>query len=228
MNPRLLLAACPIVLAACGGGGSVPGSPPPTTFNVAAGLTNLLTTTANWTVSGVGSDGNNYAATIDMAPGLPAAYPLSATGTIGRTSVQSLSLSVNGTVAATSTTTAYFPDNIALPIGFRHDDGTCSTVIQSSAPPSNATVGASGALLTMNDLVGCAGSPATTGSTETSWSVEADGAVAYLCLKSKVRVTGSADVDTDEQCLEIDATGRLGTRAKIRVNVQGLSLEMKR
>ena len=45
-----------------------------------ASFDNLLTTTASWSVSGRGSDGRDYTATVSVAPGARATYPLSSSG----------------------------------------------------------------------------------------------------------------------------------------------------
>jgi hypothetical protein len=231
---RLFLATlgCAGLLTACGGGGtSGPiAVPPDARFDAGAALAQLLTTSGSWAVSGRGSDGLDYSATLAVAPGARAAYPLSPSGVVGRTSVQRSTITVPGSGTIASTSTVYFPDAVALPEGFAYDDGSCSTVEAGSTPSSIATVGSEGLMLSTQEFDGC--TPATAsfvGTTEVRWSVQAVSGVPYFCLTTTYydepgRVP---DGSSDDTCFEIDAAGRLGARAIVRLRLPGLTLEMR-
>lgn len=229
---RLAAAAALALLAACGGGGnSGPiGTPPDARYDAAAALAQLLTTTRSWTVSGRGSDGRDYTATLSVAPGARAAYPMSANGVVGRTSVQRAELRTPGIDPIASTTTTYLPDAVALPEGFAYDDGSCSTVSSGRLPSASAAVGSSDLMLGTLEFDGCTRDVSiVVAQTEVRWSVEAVAGVPYFCLTTTYfdepgRVP---DGSSDATCFEVDILGRLGARAIVRVNGPGFTLEMR-
>lgn len=220
-----------VLLSACGGGGGDDTTvPPDARFDTGTALVQLLTASGSWAVTGRGSDGQTYSATLSVAPGARAAYPLSPFGTVGRTSVQRSTLTVPGVGPVASTSTVYIPDGAALPQGFAYDDGSCSTVEFGRTPPSSAALGSEDLLLSTLEFDGC--TPATAsfvGTTEVRWSVEAVSGVPYLCLTTTYydepgRVP---DGSSDATCFEIDTAGRLGTRAIVRLRLPGFTLEMR-
>lgn len=229
---RLAAAAALTLLAACGGGGnSGPiGAPPDARYDAATALAQLLTTTGSWTVSGRGSDGRDYSVTLSVAPGARAAYPMSAAGIVGRTSVQRLELRTTGSAPLTSTVTVYLPDAVALPEGFAYDDGSCSTVSAGRTPSSSAAVGSGDLMLNTLEFDGCTRDVSiVVAQTEVRWSVEAVAGVPYFCLTTTYfdepgRVP---DGSSDATCVEVDAQGRLGARAIVRLNAPGFTLEMR-
>lgn len=215
-----------LLTAACGGGGV--GGTPFGGVDVAAALDNLLTTTASWSVSGRGSDGRDYTATVSVAPGARGTYPLSGSGREGTTSVQSVTLRLVGVGEFSGTTTVYRPDGLLLPEGFRDDDGSCRTVTSGDAPPRAAALGATGPLLVTNDFDSCGVLPLLIGTSTTAWSVEVDNGVTYFCLTTTERDVTAQPVATEADCVEVAADGKLGTRALIRINEPGgLSLVMR-
>lgn len=221
-----------VLLTACGGGGTSDpiAVPPDARFDTAAALSQLLTTSGSWSVTGRGSDGLDYSATLSVTPGARAAYPLSPFGVVGRTSVQRSTLTMPGSGTIASTSTVYFPDAVALPEGFAYDDGSCSTVEAGSTPSSSATVGSEGLMLSTLEFDACTPASASfVGTTEVRWSVEAVAGVPYFCLTTTYydepgRVP---DGSSDATCFEIDTAGRLGTRAIVRLRLPGFTLEMR-
>jgi hypothetical protein len=231
MSVRILtsaaLAATAMLLAACGGGGD--SGPPPfgTAYDGARAFENLLTGTASWTVTGRGSDGRDYQATLGVAPGARGAYPLTPAA-VGRSSVQTTSLRQIGGATASTTRTLYFPDAVALPNGIRNDDGSCSSVTSSQLPSAQAGIGTGGALLATTDHATCAGSPPPArGSSSVDWSIESHGNAGFFCLTSTSRDLVGSVLSTETDCFEIDSAGTLGPRAIVRVDVPGvIVLEM--
>ncbi len=229
---RAGLALALALLAGCGGGGNGGpiGAPPDARYDAAAALAQLLTTTRSWTVSGRGSDGRDYTMTLSVAPGARAAYPMSAFGVVGRTSVQRAELRTAGFDPIASTTVAYVPDAVALPEGFSDDSGGCSTVSAGRTPSTSAAVGSGELMLSTLDFDGCTRDVSiVVAQTEVRWSLEAVSGVPYFCLTTTYfeepgRVP---DGSSDATCFEVDAQGRLGNRAIVRVNAPGFTLELR-
>lgn len=224
-----------VVLSACGGGGvGAPATPPVSTippgatFNAQAAMTAWLTGTGRWTVRGRGSDGNDYALTFEVRPGAPAVYPLDPFRSVGRNSVQTADLSVNGVSLGSTTTTIHFPDFTILLTGIYHGaDASCSSAFAGRSAQTAAPVGASSWFASLTDLDSCIGTTNHVSNTEIGWSIEAEGATAYFCITEDVTELASGIMTRSATCIETDVAGRLGTRAKVRLNTPGLTLEMR-
>jgi len=219
------------LLSACGGGGDDAGAnpfiPPTDDFAVGAGWTNLLRSGGSWTVDGIGSDGAAYEATLQIAPATAAVFPLDATS-YDRTTILS-TLKRNGTSQGT-TTVEYFretDDRLAAARQAASGSQVCALSTSNALPPTAAKVGASGALAALDNYNSCTSGALVTGTTTARWSLEFERGVVLLCVASEARDTTSQLTASQEDCVEIATDGRLGTRARITIEVPNqLSLTM--
>jgi hypothetical protein len=211
-------------LAACGGGGGSSGGPPPSSasFDVNAGWRNVLTITRTWTVSGVASDGKTYTLAIGTAPGPGSTFPV--TGAAAARADVSVLLSEGGTTVNSGVNQTFFDPVTYLVVGTRNSINTpggavisCSVATSASVPPASATIGASGALDTLDELDGCLPTSAKVGTSTSTWSLETEAGINYLCLNSTVRDLNNALFATESDCLEIATNGTLGAHARITV-----------
>lgn len=216
------LATATVIVAGCGGGGGDAGIPGTTQYAVQTAWRNLLNATATWSLTGTGSDAATYR--IDLGLRRAAAAVFAVTGATGAVSEQFQRLVRNGSVLGEGTTRVFFnADTLAL-LGSDDGDGTCSVATSNTALPTTATIGASGALTSDNDLAGCSAGAAVLGSTTTTWSLEAESGFALLCQNAVLRNAAGATDGTGAQCIEIAADGSLGMRMRMRFDFSGLSL----
>ena len=225
-------------LAACGGGGSssstpagvpAPGpapAPSPATYDAQIAWTRLLSTTRAWSVAGRGSDGLDYQLSLAVEPGGASVFPVTGASAVKSTfrnrMVQQSSL-VQDVLNEQYTDTQY------RLLGSRiiSDGGTptCSkTNVIAALPPSGAAPGASGPLYAAATLSDCSPTATALGSSYHTWSVVADGSTVFLCIASSNRFIGETSDRYSETCVETDASGQLGLRARITLNLPGFSV----
>ena len=216
------LAAATLIVAGCGGGGGDAGIPGTTQFAVQSAYRNLLNATATWSLTGIGSDAAAYRIDLGLRPAAAAVFAV--TGTTGSVSEQFQRLVRNGSVLGEGTTRVYFNASTLALLGSDDGDGTCSVVTVNTALPMTATIGASGALTSANDLAACSAGAAVVGSSTTTWSLEAESGFALLCQNAVLRNAAGATDGTGAQCIEIAADGSLGARMRMRLDVGSFSL----
>jgi len=211
-----------MLLAGCGGGGGDSGVIPPTTdFNARAAWQNLLLTGGTWVVSGTGSNGAAYEATLAIAAvaGADAVFPPSG-NSYARTTITS-TLKQNGVSLGTGVN-EYFRDAGLLVQAIRGTPPgsapSCAQATASALPPTAAKVNASGALMTLNDLTSCAAGALANGTETATWSIEFERAFVFLCLNSTSRDTTNQVTSTENDCVQIVEDGTLGTRARVTIN----------
>ncbi|HJV60349.1 MAG TPA: hypothetical protein VJ743_05345 [Albitalea sp.] len=234
---RVSMWAVAALIAGCGGGGSAGSAPTPTpppppppppanAFAVNAAWRNLLSgsTTNNWTVTGTASDGSAYSFGLSSAPAPSQVFPL--TGTLYSAGditalVQIGSLGIHRTVNR-----SFYDPATFVVVGTQSTLDTnspvCSVATASVAPPTSAAMAASGAaptggpLQSFNDMNSCVQASATkTGTSVTTWSLEADGAVNLFCLNTLSKDTADTTLQLESDCFEIAQDGTLGTRARV-------------
>jgi hypothetical protein len=227
-----IVLACAALLSACGGGdddsGTSPFIPPTDEFAVLAGWQNLLTVGGTWELSGVGSDGASYEATIKIAPAAAAVFPPSGES-FARTTVLA-SVSRNGVLDSASTL-EYFRDvDLRVQAARRTIEGTvtCAQTTASALPLTVAKIPASGPLATMDNLSPCVLGGVVDGTTTITWSLEFERGIVLLCLNSEAvdLLTGQA-TGRESDCIQIATDGTLGSRARVTIVVSGLTLVMK-
>jgi len=232
MNPlsRIACVSALVALSACGGGGDAGSSlfvPPTNDFAVRAAWQNLLAGNASWSVAGVGSDGHRYEMALTLAPGPAAAFPV--TGVVASTSRATSVLKRDGSVLGTSLTESFFDAGFAL-VGLRQSSDVAATscdrpVAPAVVPPLAAKVGVSGALVSVDVLAGCSASSVLAGTAVNTWSLEFEAGATYFCVNSTDRdLLAPPTVSTESDCIEIEADGALGRRAKVRLSTAGFSL----
>lgn len=223
------LAALCLGLAACGGGGGDSGTPAqPTTVNAAAAWRNLMTLPHSWSLSGTGSDGNAYQFSITIATAGTEAFPV--TG-VSANKVNFTSVIAQGGVTIASGLVENYLDADLRVVGARTTGAgiatTCDIATSSSLLPSSATVGASGALDEMNDLPDCSSTSASTGTTVDTWEIQQNDGIVYFCVKSVDQdLDVQPTVETETDCIQVDADGNLGTRAIVTLTSPDLSITL--
>lgn len=239
MNRRhtWIVLACAALMSACGGGdgdsGVNPFIPPTDDFATLAAWQNLLTVGGTWTLTGVGSDGASYAATLQIAPAAAAAFP--PTGTVyDRTAVAS-TLNRNGTPFGSGVVEYFRAADFTVQAARSTADGIveCAQAVtptSSTLPPAAAKVTfppASGALMSLNNLNVCAPGALVDGTTTATWSLEFERGFVLLCLNSEARNLTNQVIGIENDCVEIAANGTLGTRARVTIVVSGLTLVLR-
>lgn len=215
------LAIAAAVSAGCGGGGGDAGFTG--SFAVAAARRNVLDANASYTMSGIGSDNADYTLQVTTATAGADAYPL--TGQVGVRSVDTSTLFRNGTSLGTTQTTMYLDAASYALIGARSSDGDCATVTANGVLPAGAGIGTAGVLFDATLYDGCAPGAPVAGSVLADWSIEALDGIAFFCATAQQRDAAGNVIGTESDCIEIDAAGTLGGRARFTVVVpNGLSL----
>ena len=233
------LVAVAVALTACGGGGgsgspvnsggtaapgsvgSSPGSTEGSTivYNARAAWTNMLSTSRSWTVSGTGSDGQAYELTLGIAPAGAAVFPV--TGAAAAKADLSNLIRRQGAVVQDLLNEQFFDAEYRM-LGTRiSGDGEASYCSQTSVvaalPFQTAGEGAAGPLYAANTLSDCTGSGSVLGTSYHTWSLVKDAGVAYFCVSSSNKFLGEPTDRFTETCVETDASGTLGSRARIRL-----------
>lgn len=218
------------LLSACGGGGDSGNSgftPPSGNFAVLTGWQNLMGSGGAWNVSGVGSDGATWAASLQVGPQAAAVFPPTGAAYL-RTSVLS---TVTRSGAASSTATVEY---------FREADYRIQAV-RSTPPPPNAAqacaaarsspptalppatasfaggTAPSGALLTLDNLNSCNSGALAIGTSIATWSLEFERGIVLLCLNSESRNASNVLTGSESDCVELQPSGALGTHARVSI-----------
>ena len=219
---RLAALAAATLVSGCGGGGGDAGIPGTAQYAVQSAYRNLLNATATWSVTGTGSDAAAYRIDLGLRPATAAVFAV--TGATGSVSEQFQRLVRNGAVLGEGTTRVFFNAGTLALLGSDEGDGTCSVATGNTALPMTATIGASGALTSDNDLAACSAGAAVIGSSTTTWSLEAESGFALLCLNVALRNAAGASDGSGAQCIEIASDGALGARVRMRIDFTGFSL----
>lgn len=235
------LFASVVLLAACGGGGSggseapappagspsAPApSPAPSAYDAHQAWVNLLSTSRSWVVNGVGSDAKSYQLTLATEPGGAAVFPV--TGVMAAKANLRNRLMQGATLMQDVLNEQFFDIEYRM-LGSRvsTDVGTpdCSkTDVVAALPASGVAPGASGPLYAATTLSDCSSSATALGTSYHTWSLLGEGGVVYLCIASSNRFMGEATDRLSETCVETDAAGTLGQRARIRLVLPGFSV----
>jgi len=229
---RVLLLAGFALLSACGGGGDSGHSgfiAPTHDFNAAAAWRNLLTTSATWVVAGRANDGLTYDLTISVAPASAAIFPV--TNVVASRSNATIVFRQGNTILSNVLGETFFDTN-HLKLGARFTDNSsgassCDEATSASVPPAAATIGNSGALGTADLLTGCLGDSLVAARSTSTWSLEFEAGISYFCVNSTERNLAGTVVATESDCLEVAATGTLGTRARVTVSDGNFMLTMR-
>lgn len=225
--------ACAALMSACGGGdddsGVSPFIPPTDDFATLAGWQNLMGAGGSWTVSGTGSDGALYEATLQIAPAPVAVFPPTGTS-YARTSVLS-TVKRDGTSLGTGTV-EYFretDDTVQAARSTSAGIEECAQATTSVLPPATAKVtipATSGPLMSLNNLNVCQPGALVDGTTTATWSLEFDRGVVLLCLNSESRDLSSQVLGRENDCVEITPSGTLGARARVTLALPALTVVM--
>lgn len=237
MRPALgasLLAAFGL-LAACGGGGSsgssgatpaASGSPASTSYDALRAWTNLHSTTRSWTVTGVASDAKAYELSLSIAPGGTAVFPVS-----GASATQSVFRNVlkEGPTLVQDTTNEQFLDPQYRQLGARvtapGTAATCSrTEVIAALPLASTPAGTTGPLYAATTLADCSTAATPLGTSYHTWSVLDVAGIVYFCVTSSNRFIGETSDQVSETCIQTDASGTLGAKARIRLALPGFSV----
>jgi hypothetical protein len=227
---RTITAFALAMLSACGGGGGG-GTPPPANLSSAPGeaaLAAYLQTSHQTTLTASDTSGNSYTLQISSQPnsgtttfnGAAPAY----------STVDTLTLSKNGVVAASNISTGYYLLNPYVPLGTTDSTGTPYQLVTSSTPlPATLNVGNSGPVDNLNIYHDSTMASLDAESAGT-YSVEPNNSTTLLmCLNfviSNVTAQGTADglADTTEtDCYSVDASGK-GALFSIAISVNGVTL----
>jgi hypothetical protein len=207
------------LLAACGGGGDGGNSgfiPPTSDFAAQQAWKNLIGSGGSWTVSGT-SPAGNVEETLAIAAAGTATFPPTGVS-YSKTTITS-TLKVNGTSQGSSVV-EYFRDAGFLIQGVR--SGTlCGDATSNALPAVAAKVNASGPLVTLNERTSCAQGAPSNGSEVSSWSIAFDRSFVFLCLNSDSRDATGQTTSRQQDCVEINEAGTLGTRARIVIDLPG-------
>ena len=222
-------------VAGCGGGGSSggveatpsgqPATPGATVYNAQKAWINLFSTSRSWTVTGVASDTKSYTLMLVTQSGGSEPFPVT-----GASATKSIFQNVvkDGTTTQTVLNEQYLDANYRM-LGSRvsTDGGTpsCSkTDVIAALPLLTAPVGSSGPLYAATTLSDCLVNATQLGTSYHTWSVFGDSGVVYLCIASSNRFIGEATDRLSETCVETDAAGNLGAKARIKLVLPGFTL----
>lgn len=220
----LLSAAAAALLVACGGGSNDATTTPTGTYNVNAALHNLLVTGGSWPMSG-SNNGTNYTVTIAVAPAASGPYPIGAIAS--SQALETITIVSNGTTSV-GTQTIYFNATSSAFIGLQAS-GLCSTATSNGAAlPTNAAVGAAGALFTQNDLDGCTSNSNVVSTSSNVWTVVADTGISLLCWNvTATALTSAGTTGTESTCIQVAPDGTLGTKARFSLMTSSVSISAR-
>jgi hypothetical protein len=231
---RSLPFAVALLLAACGGGGGGGGGSGggggggggggnaalATSYAVSVAQRHLLTDGGTWPMKGTGPDGSAFTLTMNYAPAAPAPFPV--TGATAARSIQTLTLEAGG--QSDSAATTFYFDTTNLAIAGVEGGGACNVATSNTALPASAKIGDSGAFYGGSDFGGCTGASPVVGSTAIGWSLEDDTGVALLCWNTAAQSVYAGLDAMQSNCVEIDADGKLGTKARFAISALGLTI----
>ncbi len=217
--------AAALLLAACGGGGDDTAPPPPSSYAVAAAERHWLTDTGSWAMTGTGSDGKTYNIAMAFAPLAPAPFPVG--GAMAARSQQTFTVQTAGVPPSSGGPTVYFDASTLAISGLDYGDGTCSVPTSNTAVPASAAVGASGLIVSISDLDGCASTSTVLGGTYVSWSLESTSGVVLMCWNLLARDLAGVTLATESNCVEIAPDGTLGTKARFSISALGFTINAR-
>ena len=240
MKPTILAVwlSTAALMAACGGGGSSggveatpsttpnqPTTPSASSYNAQKAWINLFSTSRTWTVAGTGSDARTYSLTLVTQAGGSEAFPVTGANAIKSTFQNVAS---DGTATQRVLNEQYLDADYRM-LGARvaTDGGTpsCSkTEVIAALPLAAAPVGSTGPLYAATTLSDCLVNATRLGTSYHTWALANEGGVVYLCIASSNRFIGEEIDRLSETCVETDATGNLGAKARIRLISPGFSL----
>ncbi len=205
-------------LTACGGGGdstpTTPATSAATTFPLDAAYTKAVTNGVS--LNGTAVDGaDTWTMTVSLTPASDEAFE----GVVRKKALSSLTLKKNGVVLTATNIQGYYSLNPFASQGARYSDGTYG--VQTSTTGSFAVaakVGDSGGLGVLT-LYTNASKTSIQGTTESTWTLEADTATtAFGCVNSIVKNAAGAQTGTASGCYKIDTNGNaLGMRYTLSV-----------
>lgn len=205
-----------VLLAACGGGGGGDIAPPPAaaTINVAAAWRDYVTGSHSWVMAGKDIAGHTVQLSVDLRPGASANFPL--TNATGLTIDQTLRLTVDGNTVLSTEGTLFF--TAASLLGVASKDGACAGVRTAmTALPGASAVGAAGTMFVLDGYAGCAVTGQRLGTSTFSWSVQQDQGLIMFCITSRNQGADGADLGGEVDCIEANADGMLGAKAKFTI-----------
>lgn len=205
---------------------SVPGTAASGSYDAQRAWVNLLSTTRTWTVSGTASDAKRYELTLSTEPGGAAVFPV--TGVAASKANLHNRLKEGDTVLQDVLNEQFFDAEYRL-LGARvsTDGGTanCSqTEVIAALPLNSAPAGASGPMYAATTLSDCSASATQLGTSYHTWSLTTEAGVVYFCVASSNRFLGEATDRLSETCVETDANGTLGAKARIKLVLPGFSV----
>lgn len=208
VRPHLMTAAMCAALAACGGGDD--GS-----YDVRAGMQNLMTQPKTWTLSG-DAGAARHVLNLVTEPAGTGTYPR--TGEAGHRTRQIATLWLGQTAVDQRTTLYHLRAADQLPFGATDEGTRCTDVAMSPSLPTSAGTEESGPLAVVDTWDGCGASAARVSRTVSSWRLVDEGRWTMLCLQSvRVASAGGTLGAIEEQCYEIGRDGGIGTRARATV-----------
>lgn len=220
MKLRIFLASsltCAFLTACGGGSDSTPATPATsagTTFPLEAAYTKAVTNGVS--LSGTAVDGaDTWTMTILLTPASDEAFE----GVVRKKALQSLTIKKNGTVLTATNIQGYYSLNPFSTQGARYADGTYA--VQTSTTGSFAVaakVGDSGRLGVLT-LYTNASKTSFQGTTESTWTLEADTATtAFGCANNILKNSAGVQTGTAAGCYKIDTNGNaLGMRYTLSV-----------
>jgi hypothetical protein len=214
----LLAITAGLLLAACGGGNDPPANT--TEYAVNAAQRHLLVDGGSWTMNGVAPNGVPFTVTLRLAPAAAGSFPVN--GTTAARSVETFTIDASGQSDSVAQTIYFDPANLDF-VG-AESGGVCTIATTITALPASAAAGASGAFFAGSDLDGCSSSSNVVGSTAMAWSLEDNAGAVMLCWNSAFKSATPVLDSTQVNCVEIDADGKLGTKARFALSALGVTI----
>lgn len=206
------------LVAACGGGGDSGPVTSTATFPVASAVNAFVTASHQYDLTGA-LPGIAFTARYVYTPAGTATFE----GRSTSSARQTVTLTATGVAPQTSTSTVYFTTGPYVQYGSIDDDGSYDVFNQTGSLPASARVGDSGTLGTGTSYANSS-KTAITGTTQASWTLNADTATtALFCINQTI--SGSPPASGAE-CYRVDTTGQvLGMVIKVNVSGQTLVLQ---
>ena len=175
-------------------------------------------------LSGTAVDGaDTWSMTVSLTPASDEAFE----GVVRKKALQSLTIKKNGTVLTASNIQGYYSLNPFATQGARYSDGTYAVQTSTTGSfPVAAKVGDSGGLGILT-LYTNASKTGVQGTTESTWTLEADTATtAFGCANSILKNLAGAQTGTTAACYKIDTNGN-AVGMRYTLSVAGKTLVFK-
>lgn len=210
------LAVATLLATGCGGGGGGGDPPPNGPYDVAAAWQNSQTTAHDYNVSG-NVLGQTLTLWVEVAPAGASTYPR--TGAAATRVDLSATARVDGGAPATTTASNYYIGSADV-IGYVAD-GSCGDVTTQLPLPTDASIGAGGALYDTVHYSDCTpGGSTVVGTTAATWSLERDANLVLFCV-TMAECQGGTLLLTTQECVEIAQDGTLRDDARVTLTVPG-------